>query len=557
MIALLPTLSLMVFLLTFPLMAVAQVRINGHAPFVDKANGRLLFVTPQTTITSLTATVAPNDTAWTALTVDGRLVASATAIDFGDVSNGRTFTLSGQCGDKDSMLTIGFTCLPVVELKKTTAFTNDYEPCRLIIDEPDSAAAAPVYQAKVKHRGGTTNTAGRHKRNYHFKLLDDQGESLDLPLLGMREDNGWLLDAGQIDLFRLRNHICHELWLDCATKPYYYEQEPKSVNGCHVRLIELFVNDEYRGVYSLMEPVDRKQLKLKKYKKGVKGCLWKATGWQATMFYNAVSSYDNRSATLGGFEAKYPEPGDDADTTDYAPLVAAINFVATATDDEFKQHIADYIDLPVLEDYVLFIDLINGIDNRGKNCYWSIYDKTKSGRMCITPWDMDAALGQNYANTPGLSDELTKADNAIGDFTNIEVRLSAVFGKAYAEAKQQRYAQLRRTWFDEQQLAARFEAHYDSLSFSGASMRETTKWSMDSDLGGKALDFSDELAKIKDWIHQRLVYLDSKYGYSSTGITSVHHPTADDDAWYTLSGMRVPHPAKGVYIHKGRKVVVE
>ena len=29
----------------------------------------------------------------------------------------------GVSGGKDSMLTIGFTCLPVVELKKTTAFT--------------------------------------------------------------------------------------------------------------------------------------------------------------------------------------------------------------------------------------------------------------------------------------------------------------------------------------------------------------------------------------------------------------------------------------------------
>ena len=81
------------------------------------------------------------------------------------------------------------------------------------------------------------------------------------------------------DYFRVRNHICHELWLDFSTPPYYHQQEPKSINGCNAKMIELFVNDEYRGIYSLLEPVDRKQLKIKKYKKGVKGCLWKTKDW--------------------------------------------------------------------------------------------------------------------------------------------------------------------------------------------------------------------------------------------------------------------------------------
>lgn len=543
-------------ILAWPVMSAAQIRVNGHEPFTDKAHGALLFVTSHSSMTHLAATVEPTNEDWAGLSINGKLVSSMSTIDFGNVTGGRSFSLHGMCDGKDSTLTIRFTCLPVIEMRKNSAFNNDYEPCQIIIDHPDSAHAAQSYSSKVKHRGGTTNMEDRHKRNYHFKLLDGEGASLDLPLLGMREDNSWLLDAGQVDLFRMRNHICHELWLDCSAKPYYYVQEPKSVNGCHTRLVELFVNNEYRGVYSLMEPVDRKQLKLKKYKKGVKGCLWKTDSWLGTTFNDSVSAYDNYSATMMGFEAKYPEPGDDADSTDYAPLVAVMNFVAGADDADFKQHIADYIDVPVLTDYSLFIDMINGIDNRGKNCYWSVYDKTKSGKLGITPWDMDATFGQNYANTPGLSDELTKPDNEIGYFTNIEARISSVFGNAYDEAKQQRYAALRRTFFDENQLVARFEAHYDTLAYSGAAERETEKWSMDTDLGGKVLDFKEELSEIKDWIHQRLVYMDNKYNYASSGISSVSQP-AQDSAYYTLSGLRVSRPSKGIYIHGGRKVVVK
>ena len=533
--------------------ATAQVRINGREPFTDRAKGRLLYVTTSISMSHLSATVEPNDAKWTELRINGIPLNGATTVDLGEVTAGRTFPLSGKYEDKDSTLTVSFTCLPVVEMKKPTAFTDDYEPCQIIIDEPDSAHAAPIYAGKVKHRGGTTNTADRHKRNYHFKLLDENGASLDLPLMGMREDNSWLLDAGQVDFFRLRNHICHELWIDFSTRPYYHEQESKSVNGCHVRIIELFVNDEYRGIYSLMEPVDRKQLKIKKYKKGVKGCLWKAVEWEGTTFYDPVDSYDNHSATLMGFEAKYPEPGDDADTTDYAPLTAVMNFVANASDENFRDQINTYIDLPVMMDYSLFIDMINGIDNGGKNCYWSIYDKNKSGRMSITPWDMDATFGQNYANNVEPS-ELTKPDNELGNFTNIETRLIATQGKEYNASKQQHYAELRQTVFDEQQLNARFEAHYDTLTFSGATARETEKWSGDSDLGGKVLDFKAELTDIKSWIHQRLAYLDQKYGYAPSGITTISHPS-NDRAWYTLSGQRVSRPGKGTYIHQGRKVV--
>lgn len=549
--------SVLAFLIfAWPVMSIAQIRVNGHEPFRDKTHGALLFVTSHASMTYLSATVEPDKENWTGLSINGKTVSSTSIINFSNVTGGRAFSLHGKCNGKDSTLTMRFTCLPVIEMRKTQAFTNDYEPCQIIIDHPDSAHAAPLYSGKVKHRGGTTNMEDRHKRNYHFKLLTGEGASLDLPLLGMREDNSWLLDAGQVDFFRMRNHICHELWLDCSVKPYYYAQEPKSVNGCHVRLVELFVNDEYRGVYSLMEPVDRKQLKLKKYKKGVKGCLWKTDSWLGTTFYDSVSTYDNYSATMMGFEAKYPEPGDDADSTDYAPLVEVMNFVVGADDADFKRYIADYIDVPVLTDYSLFIEMINGIDNRGKNCYWSVYDKTKSGKLSITPWDMDATFGQNYANTPGLSDELIKPDNEIGFFTNIEARISSVFGSAYDEAKQQRYAALRRTFFDEAQLVARFEAHYDTLAYSGASERETEKWSMDTDLGGKKLDFKDELSKIKDWIHQRLAYMDNKYNYVSSAISSSSLP-ALDSAYYTLGGLRITRPSKGIYIHGGRKVVVK
>ena len=48
--------------------------------------------------------------------------------------------------------------------------------------------------------------------------------------------------------------------------------------------------------------------------------------------------------------------------------------------------------------------------------------------------------------------------------------------------------------------------------------------------------------------------------YQSTGITQpsvVAQPSLQDDAYYTLQGVRVSHPTSGVFIHKGRKIVMK
>ena len=40
------------------------------------------------------------------------------------------------------------------------------------------------------------------------------------------------------------------------------------------------------------------------------------------------------------------------------------------------------------------------------------------------------------------------------------------------------------------------------------------------------------------------------------GITTVGETVVDSDAWYTLQGVKVQKPTKGIYIHNNRKVVI-
>lgn len=545
----------------------AQITIDGHQPFYDKTTKTLLYVTSPSTAGNLSADIAFADgNRWKNIKIDGKSInKSHTTFYFGDVTSDNSFSLTATEDGVATSYYIHFSTLPVLSISKEDAFTNDYGEATIAMDTPDSGF---VSSCKVKHRGGSSNTAGRHKRNYKIKLTDDNGQNKDMQILGMRSDNVWILDAGQIDHFRLRNSLLHKLWLDFSTKPYYSADEPKTVNGCHTYAIELFVNNEYRGIYSIMEPVDRKQLKLKKYNSsqgGVRGLLYKSFSWDGTKLDSLVTRpYDNTAEQWAGWEIKYPKPADDADTTDYKPLQDFERFIVGANDDDFRNGIDDKLDVPVFIDYTLLVQMVNAFDNFGKNMFWSVYDITKesTSKVVTTPWDLDATMGQHWKTEISPVDTFaTRPTRDLGYITGIDRRLAEVLGEEYTEKVEGRYASLRETYFSYDSLTARFEQAYDRLTDSGAAMRETRKWSGDSDIGGYQIDFGKELDYIKSWIKARLRFLDNKYSYTDmagTGIKTIGTDMTkhqNPDGIYNLQGQKVSGNYRGIIIKNGRKYI--
>ena len=196
-----------------------------------------------------------------------------------------------------SILTIYFNngysqdILPKVYL--TGDFGNDYQRGVFRIVYADGTTEQNL-TGNIKWRGGTTNAEGKHKRNYKIKFDEDQ------QFFGLRSDNKWILDAGQADVFRLRNHIATELWNDFAHKPYY-DKENKIYTGVRGKVVELYLNEEYRGIYCLTECIDRKQLSLKKYDKNnnkIHGGLWKADQWGMMLYHMIILRKDGEHLKL-------------------------------------------------------------------------------------------------------------------------------------------------------------------------------------------------------------------------------------------------------------------
>ena len=435
--------------------------------------------------------------------------------------------------------------LPIIKL--TGNFGYDYQDGTVSIIFPDGSSQDSL-TARIKWRGSSTNVEGKHKRNYKIKFTDDHR------FFGLRNDDSWILDAGQADVFRLRNLIATELWNDFASKPYYIDKEPDALSGVRGKVVEVYLNDEYRGIYSFTENMDRKEMKLKKFDKNgtIRGVLWKSKGYNSSIMTIVPESYDNKEPMMDVFEAKYPDL-DDLDSTDYSTLWNAINFVVNSSNEEFRQHVNEYFDIPVIIDYYLFVYVLNALDNRGKNMYWAVYDQTKDKMITPAVWDLDISMGAKSALQ--YDEDFISPEYDTGDILYLITRLKNLNVDNFNDKVRSRYAELRKTVFSIYNLQQRYEHYYDLLVTSGAAERETEKWSMDSDILGEVIDFDSEIEYIKNWILRRIIYLDNKflyYKYSSIKDISAKHNN-NTISIYNLQGQKMPgnqELPKGIYIFK-------
>lgn len=434
--------------------------------------------------------------------------------------------------------------LPVIKL--TGDFGYDYQDGTVSIIYPDGSSEDSL-TARIKWRGGSTNIEGKHKRNYKIKFTDDHR------FFGLRNDDSWILDAGQADVFRLRNLIATELWNDFATKPYYINKEPDALSGVRGKVVEVYLNDEYRGIYSFMENMDRKQMKLKKFDENglIRGVMWKSKGYSSSMMTIVPESYDNKESMMDVFEAKYPDL-DDLDSTDYSTLWNAINFVVNSSDEEFRQHVHEYFDIPVIIDYYLFVYVLNALDNRGKNMYWAVYDQTKDKKITPAVWDLDISMGAKSALQ--YDKDFISPEYDPGDVLYLITRLKNLNVDDFNNKVRNRYVELRKTVFSIHSLQQRYEYYYDLLVTSGAAEREAEKWSMDSDVCGEIIDFDLEILFIKFWITRRIIQMDHIFLYNKSSITNT--PAEQDDkviSIYNLQGQKMPtnqQLPKGIYIYR-------
>lgn len=509
--------------------ALKNFTIDGHALAYDQSNDLYLCPIPLEQFGNPFSAVINYElrNGWNKVVIGISTIKDGDVYQFSAITAEKVTTVVAYKSDGAKLSKrIQFTSLPVVTLYGS--FNNNYSDGYIRVIEPDVLQSS-LLNMKAKWRGGITNGSGKHKRNYHVKLKDNQGNKLEQKFFGLRKDNSWILESCQVDMSRIRNRMVTDLWNDYSTPPYYFDEEPKAMTGTRGRFVELILNGEYRGIYCMTENIDRKQMKLKKYDEEtdeIHGQLWKSKDWSYSTFMGHYSDnpnypgtsptgFSNSNDMWDRYETKYPD-FEDIGRSDWQTLYDAVNFVCTASDEQFKQQVGQYFDLPLVIDYYILLETIIATDNHGKNMFLACYDKQTSPMITFAIWDLDAVIGQRWSDSYFHQDFMNPEQDYTQYITNYEHgdfnlfrRLRNTNADNFNLKVRMRYRDLRDNWLSTESILNRFRKQRAEFKTAGADKREYAKWNYDSDIAGYELDFDDELSYIEKWIGRRMRYLDN------------------------------------------------
>jgi spore coat protein H len=485
--------------------AVAQDTLTVAPAFVHVDASRQLLL-----INAPLAALRPANDSLRALRCGGRIYSFAHALSH--LSSAAAY----QAASSGERYTVYFTRLPVLEFtaRQPVADTPYVYAHMLLVDTTGQLAQVPI---GIQLRGAYTQTL--IKKSYELSLwTDSTGQATqNLPLLGMRNDDTWNLQAMYNDPLRLRLKVANELWQQ-LNQPYYQALEPTAKTSIALAYVEVFKNGSYQGIYTLTERIDRKQLQLKKYASNtIQGELYKGVSWDSAVVYRGAPPFSNRSSQWSGFE--YQEP---SQKTDWTSLHDFVRFVVHSPDTAFYRQFPTRFNQASAVDYFLFLNLLRVADNTGKNLYVAKY---KAGEpYFFVPWDLDGTYGddwtganQNITNdllSNGLYDRLQHSNGTDG-FWSAAVR---------------RWASLRASLLTQPRLIASLNSSSALLLHNAVYEREQLAW--------PAYHYDpQQLSYPAAWLTARFAYLDQVFGYQ---VLATANATST-----TVTFQLYPNPASG------------
>ena len=246
------------------------------------------------------------------------------------------------------------------------------------------------------------------KKAYGFETRDIAGENLDVSLLGMPEENDWILYAPYTDKSMLRNVVT----FDMARKMGAY--------CTRTVYCEVILNDDYQGVYVLMEKIKKNEnrvdiatLKLDeisgndltggyiiKVDKLDPDFVYGTDGWRS----NPEPAYPDAMDIF--FQFYYPEP--DEIVSQQRTYIK--NFITTAENALTSSDFTDpangyqkYMDVPSFIDNMLLNEISKEVDKYRYSTYFYKEKDSDGGKLFAGPaWDFNLGYGNVDYWEPGI-----------------------------------------------------------------------------------------------------------------------------------------------------------
>ncbi|MBE5912955.1 MAG: hypothetical protein E7274_02710 [Pseudobutyrivibrio ruminis] len=360
----------------------------------------------------------------------------------------------------------------------------------------DGASRTIITDAKVRRHG--QSTVGYPLKGYRISLLADKnnldGDNNKEDLLGLREDDDWILSASYRDYEKVRNVFSMNLWYESFTK----ENEWNVNNSTQYKFVELFFNGHYHGLYSLCYRIDSKELSTTEGESIFKKKDWTLSEYDTELTYQEYADGSGGVYTLPGYSLKY---GDVEDYNNLLQLYVNMNYSTDCNVVRMTSDVTNSIDL------WLFYKLTQAVDNvyigNAKNMYVTVKssDTGIAGqKLLFTPWDMD----QTWRYT---------SEATVGQYSNPFYDLPIEWGTTYRllsmgdetikDEIKARYATLRSDAWSEDAILTLLEEYQNEIYNSGAFARTQEAFPE-----GSYNDASVGLTEFTDYVLKRLAAMD-------------------------------------------------
>lgn len=373
----------------------------------------------------------------------------------------------------------------------------------------------------VEFRGSSSQDLSP-KKPMGFETRKEDGETnLNVSLLGLPEENDWILLAPYSDKSLMRDVLIHHL--AAQIMPY----------SSRARFCEVVVNGQYMGVYVLMEKIKRDKQRVNIRDLAPED----NSGDKLTGGYILKIDKTSGSTPQGGFNSnydsgngfpprrtyyQYEHPEANVLTIEQKNYIRNLinSFEASFLQPNYKhptEGYRKYVDEESLIHFMILNELANNVDGYRLSTFLYKDADSKNKKIKFGPvWDFNLGFGNANYCSGGASDVLAMDFNlrCPNDGWQIPFYWSYLFQDSlYATNLSKRWTDLRRNILSEQVILNAIDSM--SLLLNESQQRNFQRWNVLSlyvwpnlYVGGS---YENEIQYLKTWVKKRLTYLDGVF----------------------------------------------
>ena len=455
--------------------------------------------------------------------------------------------------------------LPILRINTKTRVIQDEPKIPVIMEIFDKGAgqlnqvsASPTIStiAGIEFRGSTSQAdfiflPGNVKKPYGFEIWTDSTgvTAKKLSLVQMPEETDWVLNASYNDRSFMRDFLAQMI------------AGRLGVINSKTKFIEVIINDEYRGVYILMEKIKQGKNRVpisdlyptENAGDDVTGGyllkIDKTSGSPSTTFKSNYTSGISANQKCE-FQIEYPKYG----VITQQQLIYIRDYINTwerklMTEDmnDPKASFRDMMDMPSFVNFFILNEVTRNVDGFRLSTYLYKDKESLGGKIKMGPaWDFNIAFGNaDYLNgwmTNGFVYKAMENDGGKNDYWQVPFWWNKLIQDAsFRKALAKRWKEVRSSFLNTSTLNSTIDSA--QVVLKEPLIRNFQKYQL---MGRKiwpnyyvGSTLTDEVNWLKNWIQGRLTWLDAQMALFDSPILG--------NEKVELSSLVYPNPSKGLF----------